>query len=296
MPLNVSDPRSNPNDQIAHAVTVIGRSKDRRAVFESIYFGKQKFKTVDEIAARIGRPTKRVLEEAKKQSSNSIVSQTKKNGKTCYGKDDFFAIQKGKIISFIENPRKLKNFPTKTNPQSRGQKTESFKLRAQTFQVSQLTIDDLDTFGKVTKVSPSSVSAFAMSEKQFKTGVMRILGDKGKFQDWGGEKNDLCTTHVRYRGKRRTTAFAFKGKGLKKKLTPALMGKNGDQIQRLFQTAAEIFLLQYWSQIDDSVLEQMQMNAKLRSYADGKRIYYGIIDGQDSARLIKAYPKQFKKK
>jgi len=74
------------------------------------------------------------------------------------------------------------------------------------------------------------------------------------------------------------------------------MGKNGDQIQRLFQTAADIFLLQYWSQIDDSVLEQMQMNAKLRSYADGKRIYYGIIDGQDSARLIQAYPKQFKKR
>jgi hypothetical protein len=296
MPVNVSDPRSNPNDQIAHAVGVIGRSKDRRAVFEAIYFGKQKFKTVDEIAAKIGRPPKRVLEEAKKLSSNSVVSQTKKKGKTCYGKDEFFAAQKGKIISFIENPRKLKNFPTKINPQPTGQKVESFKLRARSFQASQVTIDDLETFSKVAKINPSAVSAFAMSEKQFKTGVMRILGDKGKFKDWGGEKHDLCTTHLRYRGKRRTTAFAFKGKGLKKKLTPALMGKNGDQIQRLFHTAAEIFLLQYWSQIDDSVLEQMQMNAKLRSYADGKPIYYGIIDGQDSARLIKAFPKQFGKK
>ena len=296
MPLNVSDPRSNANDQIAHAVAVIGRSKHRRAVFEAIYFGKKQSKTVDEIAAKTGLPAKRVLEEAKKLSSNSIVSQTKKKGKTCYGKDDFFAIQKGKIISFVENPRKLKNLPTKTTPRLGSRKIEAFRLRRQSFQASQVTIDDLDTFARVNRVSPSSVSAFAMSEKQFKTGVMRILGDKGKFQDWGGEKNDLCTTHLRYQGKRRTAAFAFKGKGLKKKLTPALMGKNGDQIQRLFQTAAEIFLLQYWSQIDDSVLEQMQMNAKVRSYADGKRIYYGIIDGQDSARLIQAYPKQFKKR
>src|SRR5207245_8266360 len=149
MPLNVTDPRSTPNDQIAHAVAVIGRSKDRRAVFESIYFGKQRFKTVDEIAAKIGRPAKRVLEEAKKLSSNSNVSQTKKNGKTCYGKDDFFTVQKGKIISFVENPRKLKNFPTKTNPRPSGQKVESFKLRARAFQASQVTIDDLDTFKKV---------------------------------------------------------------------------------------------------------------------------------------------------
>jgi len=172
-------------------VAGIGRSKHRRAVFEAIYFGKKPSKTVDEIAVKIGLSAKRVLEEAKKLSSNSIVSQTKKKGKTCYGKDDFFAIQKGKIISFIENPRKLKNFPTKTNPRPSGQRVESFRLRRQSFQASQITIDDLDTFARVNKVSPSSVLAFAMSEKQFKTGVMRILGDKGKFQDWGGEKSDL---------------------------------------------------------------------------------------------------------
>ena len=125
---------------------------------------------------------------------------------------------------------------------------------------------------------------------------MKIIGEKGKFQDWGGERNDLCSTRMKFQGKRRAAAFAFKGKGLKKKLTPALMGKNGDQIQKLFHTPADIFLLQFWYQIDDAVLEEMQVHAKVRSAADGKRIYYGVIDGQDSARLIQAYPKQFKKK
>jgi hypothetical protein len=296
MSISVTDARSNANDQISRAVEVIGRSKHRKAVFEAIYFGKQKLKTVQDIAAKTKLPPKRVLEEAKKLSSNEIVPQTRHNGQTAYGKDKFYAANKGKIISFVENPRKLKNFPTKTNPRSAQTKTESFTLRSKAFQITQVTIDDIDTFAKVTKVTPASVSAFAMAESKFKAGVMRIIGDKGKFKDWGGERNDLCSTHLRYAGKRRTTAFAFKGKGLKKKLTPALMGKNGDQIQRLFQTPAEIFLLQYWSQIDDSVLEQMQMNAKLRSYADGKRIYYGIIDGQDSARLIQAYQKHFRKK
>jgi len=83
---------------------------------------------------------------------------------------------------------------------------------------------------------------------------------------------------------------------VKKKLTPNFMGKNGDQIQRLFQSPGEVFLLQYWSQIDDSVLEQMQMAAKVKSYSDGKKIYYGVIDGQDSTRIIQAYPKEFREK
>jgi hypothetical protein len=295
MTLSVSDARSNPNDQIEHAVRIIGRSKHRADVFRAIYFGKQKQKTVDDIAKKTGLPSKRVLEEGKKLSSNDIVHQSKQDGKTCYEKDMFYGAQKGKILSLVKNPKKLENLPTKTRPHPRGNKIETIQLRSQSFQVSQITVDDIDSFSKVNKIAPVAAPV-AMAEKTFKGGVMRILGEKGKFQDWGGEKNDLCTTRFRYQGKRRAVAFAFKGKGLKKKLTPALMGKNGDQIQRLFQTPAEIFLLQYWSQIEDSVLEQMQMAAKVKSYSDGRRIYYGIIDGQDSARLIQAYPKEFKKK
>jgi DNA-binding transcriptional regulator GbsR (MarR family) len=294
MTLGVTDSRSNANDQIAHAVAIIGRSKHRADVFRAIYFGKQKTKTVDEIAATTRLPAKRVLEEAKKLSSNDIVHQDKEKGKTCYGKDKFYSAQKGKILTLVENPQKLKKLPTKTRPIPHATNTQIIKLPGKSFQISQITIDEINSFSKVKKIGHDA-SPIAMAEKQFKEGVMKILGEKGKFQDWGGEKNDLCTTRFNLNGRRRTVAFAFKGKGLKKKLTPALMGKNGDQIQRLFQTPAEIFLLQYWAHIEDSVLEQMQMAAKVRSYSDGRRIYYGIIDGQDSARLIQAYPKHFKK-
>jgi hypothetical protein len=295
MTISVSDARSNPNDQISHAVAIIGRSKHRADVFRAIYFGKKRLKSVDDIAEKTGLPPKRVLEEAKRLSSNDIVHQTKHKGKTSYEKDKFYGAQKGKILSLVENPQKLKTFPTKVRPSPLGSRTEVIRLRSKSFQITQITVDDINSFSKVNKVAPASASPVAMPEKQFKAGVMRIIGEEGEFQDWGGERNDLCTTRFRFQGKRRTVAFAFKGKGLNKKLTPALMGKNGDQIQRLFQTPAEIFILQYWSQIDDSVLEQMQMAAKIRSYSDGRRIYYGIIDGQDSARLIQAYSKSFKK-
>lgn len=41
---NVSDARSNPNDQIAHAVKVLGKSKDRLAVFIFFITGKRKLR------------------------------------------------------------------------------------------------------------------------------------------------------------------------------------------------------------------------------------------------------------
>jgi hypothetical protein len=36
------------------------------------------------------------------------------------------------------------------------------------------------------------------------------------------------------------------------------------------------------------------MAAMVKSYSDGRKIYYGVIDGQDSTRLIRAYPKEFR--
>jgi len=128
-----------------------------------------------------------------------------------------------------------------------------------------------------------------------KRGFQKITGEPGKSTDWGGERSDLFTTRMWIGGRRRHTAIAFKGKGLKiKRLTPRHMGKNGDQIQSLFTTPAEVFLLQYWRQIDQTVIEQMEVFAKVKSLSDGRKVYFGIIDGDDSARLIQAYPKFFR--
>ena len=80
-----------------------------------------------------------------------------------------------------------------------------------------------------------------ISEKAFKNGIMKLIGETGNFQDWGGEPNDLYTSKLRHKGKRRAIAFAFKGPGTAGVLTPKKLGKNGDQIQRLFLSPAEIF-------------------------------------------------------
>ena len=77
MPLGVTDVRSNPEDQIAHAARVIGKSVDCRAVFSAIYAGKKQIKTVSEIELRTGIARIRVLQEAGKLSDNDIIEKTK---------------------------------------------------------------------------------------------------------------------------------------------------------------------------------------------------------------------------
>lgn len=292
MPIAVSDSRSSPADQIAHAVKILGRAKQRTAVFNAIYRGKRRLKTVEEIhrATRLSR--KRVLEEARKLVKNLLVSQTKTDGDTAYEKDPFYDAQKTKILSLARDPKKLARFPTKVTPRPVGTALSLIRIPGQRIRVQLVTIDDIESFSKVRKKHGTS-APIPMLEAKFKEGIKRILGERGRFKDWGGERNDLLTTRLRLKGKRRAAAFAFKGRGRRGKLTPARMGKNGDQIQRLFKSPADVFLVQYWDQIDESVVEQMGEFAKAKSAGDSKEIFYGVIDGQDSIRIMKAYPAAF---
>jgi hypothetical protein len=159
-------------------------------------------------------------------------------------------------------------------------------------------VDDIVSFKAVRMISDANDTKIkTMSEKTFKAGIARILKEDGEFKDWGGETNDLSTTRLRVTpSKRIAVAFAFKGPGTSGKLTPGKMGKNGDQIQRLFQSPVEVFLVQYWAQVADSVREQMAAFARIKAIATGKKIQYGVIDGQDTARIVAAYPSAFKVK
>ena len=185
--------------------------------------------------------------------------------------------------------------PTKRRPEINiGKQNVNINLPRQKIKVVNITIDDIKSFKEVRKINDKNLGYTSISEKIFKKGVAKILGEKGDFKDWGGENHDLISTRLYIKDTRKTAAFAFKGPGKKGKLTPGKMGKNGDQIQRLAKCkAADVIMVQYWGQIDDSVIEQLGDLAKIKSYMEDRTIWYGIIDGEDSTRLIKAYPKEF---
>lgn len=290
MTLPVSDARSNYPDQIAYIAKALGRAKDRIKVFLFIHKGKKKFKTATEIATGTGMSRKRVLEEGKKLVHKEVVKQDTVNGEIGYFRDALSYANQKKIIALATNPKKLAAFPTKYSPKIKIIKVSVPKALIRT---TIITVDAVDSFSKVKGVRKVA-GLGGMSESRFKQGIQRVVGEKGRFKDWGGETSDLWTTRVRLKGRRVAAAFAFKGPGMKGLLVPGKLGKNGDQIQRLFAEDADIFFVQYVGQIAPTVIQQMAVFAQAKSLSTGRKIYYGVIDGDDSACIVASYPKAFK--
>jgi hypothetical protein len=283
-PLPVSDLLSNWNDQITTAAILLGRSKHRQAIFETVYRGKKKLKTIREIMDATGLSQTHVLKEGGKLDGLLLIKVP--NG---YKKKQEFATRYKNILALSRDKKKLERIPTKSSPKTAAT-TISIAFPRSGQNAKFISIDDIDSFAKVRDASANHVHPLA--EKKLKKGIAKIIGEKGSFKDWGGEKSDLYTTRIRIGRKRLRAAIAFKGKATKGKLVPAKMGKNGDQINRLFDEPAEVFLVIYCGQIDSSIISQMQAFA-IGIALSGRRVSYGVVDGTDVGRLIGAYPQCF---
>jgi hypothetical protein len=98
---------------------------------------------------------------------------------------------------------------------------------------------------------------------------------------------------MRVGGRRISTEFAFKGPATSPPLTIAKLGKNGDQIPRLFSTTAEAFFVQFEGEIEEAVKNEMLTHAIKKSHETGHEILYGIIALEDSHRLRVKYEEHF---
>lgn len=289
----VTDRGSNAPENIERAVQVIGRSRVKRAVFESVYSGRKQSKTVDEIADETGEGRQQVLNAAIRLAQQGLIHQETRGRLAVYRRDEFFMANRAEVLRYLNNPKKLEKLPTKRRPAgNRGSMSVRVSVPRSHARARHVTVDDIDSFRKVRSIDFNGPFT-PIPEEEFKRGVARILRIPGRFKDWGGELCDLFGTSLRVDGRRRVVAFAFKGPGQKGRLTPGRMGKNGDQIQRLAQCPAEVYLVQYWNQIDPGVLKQLEQFVQLKSFLENRVLWYGIIDGQDSNRLMAAYPEAF---
>lgn len=294
MTLNVADVRANLNENIRHAARIIGKSKARLKVFEAIYRGKKRVKTVTALMNATSLSRVRVLQEGGRLAGNHIVEQLKVDGLIAYGKDLTYSQHKRAIIDLSKNPSRAKRYPTKQEPRPQNASTYKFKVARSLPQPVAITIDDVDSFRKVRAFGTAAdLDLKRVPEARIKQFLQRIIGERGEFTDWGGEKNDLYTNKLRFRGTRRAAAFALKGKATSGPLTPKKMGKNGDQIGRLMASEADLFFVVYHSKIEQTINEQLRAHALARSMA-GRRTWYGVVDGQDLGRLVAAYTDEYK--
>jgi hypothetical protein len=153
-------------------------------------------------------------------------------------------------------------------------------------------IDDIDSFAAVSFYPATSVNLkmpLENSEAEIKELLQRIIGDPFIKPDWGGEQNDIFSNRVIKNGKRLLTAFFLKGPSVGGRLTLAKCGKNGDQIQRLFQSPADMFVIQFNGEIDERVIEECRQKVRFLRQTQNKQAFFTTIDGIDTARLIAAY-------
>lgn len=294
MTIQVSDYVSNVNEQLAHWAAVLQAGGRKMALFDAIYYGKRSIKTVRFLARRLGLSEKRVLDLGKGLVHEQLAEQVSADGRVAYKKIPQVHHNKRKILALARDRGKLKRLPTKRSPKIVAGVIR-VDLPSKLVHAIQISIDDIESFSAVLKVpnAPENMIPERLPEKCIKEGFKRILHERGAFKDWGGERDDLYTTRVRIAGRRFPAAFAFKGP-LRGPLVPGKMGKNGDQIQRLFLAPAEVFFVQYEGEIAESIVEQMQVFARAKSASTARPIRFGIIDQGDTYRLRTGYPKAFR--
>lgn len=123
-----------------------------------------------------------------------------------------------------------------------------------------------------------------ISEVAIKEAFATILGEPFVPKDWGGERSDLTTSQLTIEGSRMVAAFAFKGPARFGPMTVAHLGKNGDQIFRLFSEPADIVVLQHCHEITQPV------RAHMRAFATSihNPRPFCLIDGAETVRILKA--------
>jgi len=160
--------------------------------------------------------------------------------------------------------------------------------------------EDIDNFQRIRDIAPQDVAGLLdpngwldVSEDEVQSAFEEILAVPFHKVDWGGESNDLYSANLQVNGVRLPTAFLLKGNGLKKReMQIADCGKNGDQILRLFASPAYLFVIQFVGNIAEAVISDVQGKIAERR-TSGRPAWYLIIDGQDTARLLRAYSKKF---
>ncbi len=125
-----------------------------------------------------------------------------------------------------------------------------------------------------------------VSEDRVKKAFADILGEPDVPKDWGGEQCDLYSSKIVVDGQRTVCAFAFKGPSKFKPMEPSDCGKNGDQIVRLFDTGADVLVLQHCHAIKPAVRRTMEAFAR----SDFKKMRrFCLFDGYETLAVLKHF-------
>jgi 5'-deoxynucleotidase YfbR-like HD superfamily hydrolase len=153
----------------------------------------------------------------------------------------------------------------------------------------EILLEDIVEFARMKEVIVASADEWMsvmkkVPEVHVKKSIASLLKESAK-SDWGGEENDHFSANVTVADRRCTAAFLLKGPTKFQEMTPAMCGKNGDQIYRLAKTGADISIVQHAHLIGAAVRETLRSMV----VTPGRPRKFCVMDGQATYRLLKAY-------
>lgn len=156
-----------------------------------------------------------------------------------------------------------------------------------------IAIDDIDSFCRAAEVPASTVVAISrpleLPEREVKRLVAEIIGEPYAGADWGGEADDLSSDRVLLGSKRVPTSFIFKGPAKPGTLTLATLGRNGDQLDRMLEQPADLFVVQHCNAVSAAVRRHLRRGIIALRATGNKRAVGSVWDGSDCARLFAAH-------
>lgn len=293
MPKHVIDIDSNLEENLERWALAIRKAGLKRDLFRKVYSTKKEKYRAEELAGALSVSGKRITEAAASLKHSSLVDTYKEAGRVVVVKIGRVHALKRRILRLATDKTSRDALPTKRRPRV----VNELRRRDRIGRTAAITIDDIDDFKAVKKIHrddvPASLKPPRLSEREFKEGIRRILGERTRLKDWGGEELDLFTTNLHIGKKRYSSGFALKGPAKSGALTPAKMGVNGDQIDRLVQAPIQVAVVQYEGDIATSVYSQLERLCREKAMTQHKNIYFCLINILDSYRLRMAYKKQF---
>jgi len=150
--------------------------------------------------------------------------------------------------------------------------------------------EEIEQFAGMDETWNPSVAEFkrmtAVPEQEVKELICHLLGEHSVPSDWGGEESDVLSANLVIDGCRHLGAFLLKGPARFHPMKPTDLGKNGDQLYRLFNIPAQIYVVQHCHDIGAAVRKQAEAFALARSFVAPCRIVF--MDGLTTARLLRA--------
>lgn len=144
---------------------------------------------------------------------------------------------------------------------------------------------DIDEFRPYRDIEARNVTLPLMiSEREIKDQLNALLRECESASDWAGEDDDifaLCSVN----GRELPIAMMLKGRSVPRPMRIKDAGVNSDQVLRVAEAPAAVFVVQHVHKITEPVRRQLRMNIEaLRSR--GHEAYCAFIDGVQTYKLL----------